>query len=73
MDVRVIVSPVAGVFAPVDRLPDAVRVGAPLGFVNGVPVVSPFAGVVAGVSAVDGERLEPFQRVAWLVAAASAA
>lgn len=70
MDLRVIVSPTAGVFAPVAPLPGAVRVGSPLGFVNGVPVVSPFEGVVADVSAVAGERVDAYQRVAWLVPAA---
>lgn len=69
MDVRVVVSPIAGVFAPLAELPEVVAVGSPLGFVNDVPVVSPFAGVLAGVDAVAGERLEPFQRVAWLHAA----
>jgi predicted deacylase len=69
MDVRVIVSPIAGVFAPLADLPDVVTVGSPLGFVNDVPVVSPFDGVLAGMDALAGERLEPYQRVAWLHAA----
>ena len=69
MDLRVIVSPTAGVFAPLAPMPESVTVGSPLGFVNDVPVLSPFAGVLAGVDALAGERLEPFQRVAWLHAA----
>ena len=73
MDERVIVSPVAGVFSPRPDLPELVSVGSPLGYVQAgaeqVPVLSPFAGRLMGMSAVAGERLEPYQRVAWLRAA----
>ena len=70
---RVIVSPVAGVFTPHPELPAMVTVGASLGVVRvgseDVPVVSPFAGVLMGLEALEGERLEPYQRVAWVRAA----
>jgi hypothetical protein len=70
---RLIVSPVAGIFSSLPERPTTVDVGATLGFVRTasghVPVRSPFAGVVVGIDAVDGERLEPYQRVAWLRAA----
>jgi len=70
---RIIVSPVAGVFAAIDGLPPTVTAGAHIGFVRAgsehVPVVSPFDGELVDVVAVDGERLEPYQRVAWLRAA----
>jgi hypothetical protein len=69
MDVRVVVSPVAGVFAPVTGLPSTVQAGATLGFVGDVPVVSPFAGELVVMDALAGERLERYQRVAWLNAA----
>jgi hypothetical protein len=70
---RVIVSPVAGVFSPLVDQPSTIAVGAPLGYVQTstetITVVSPFAGELVDVVAVAGERLEPFQRVAWLRAA----
>lgn len=73
MDERVIVSPVAGVFSSIGELPPSVTVGMHVGFVRAgtdeIPVVSPFAGELIDVVAIDGERLEPFQRVAWLRAA----
>lgn len=73
VDVRVIVTPVAGVFTPLPDLPSIVREGAPVGVVrtNGdeVVITSPFAGSLVVVEAVAGERLEPFQRVAWMRAA----
>jgi hypothetical protein len=74
MDERIIVSPVAGIFAAIDALPAKVVAGTHIGFVRAgadhVPVVSPFDGELVDVVAVDGERLEPYQRVAWLRAAA---
>ena len=73
MDERIIVSPVAGVFTAIDELPTTVTAGAHVGFVRAgmddVPIVSPFDGELVDVVAVDGERLEPYQRVAWLRAA----
>ena len=70
---RVIVSPVAGIFSPLPDQPSTIAVGAPLGYVQAgtetFVVVSPFAGELVDVVAVAGERLGPFQRVAWLRAA----
>lgn len=70
---RVIVSPVAGVFSPPPEWPTTVTVGSPLGFVQAgadqIPIVSPFNGELIDIVAVEGERLEPYQRVAWLRAA----
>lgn len=70
---RVVVSPVAGVFSPLAVLPELVTIGSPLGFVQAgteqIPVLSPFDGRLMGVDALAGERLEPYQRVAWLRAA----
>jgi hypothetical protein len=67
---RVVVSPGAGVFAPIDELPSELEVGTTLGFVRSsggeVPVVSAFQGVLVSMVAVAGERLEQYQRVAWL-------
>lgn len=70
---RLIVSPVAGVFSRRPDLPELVTVGAALGYVQvgteQVPVLSPFAGRLIAIDAVDGERLVPYQRVGWLRAA----
>ena len=73
---RVIVSPAAGVFRPLADLadlPELVAAGSAVGHVltkgAEVPVVSPFSGVLVAVDAVGGERLEPYQRIAWLRAA----
>jgi len=67
---RVVVSPVAGVFTPIDELSTTVEVGSTLGFIDrggeAVPVVSPFRGRLMSVVATGGERLAPHQRVAWL-------
>lgn len=66
-------SPVAGIFSPISEPPVTVTVGSALGFVRAgadeIPVVSPFAGELIAMVAVEGERLEPYQRVAWLRAA----
>ena len=66
---RVIVSPVAGVFTPVAHV-RLIAAGATVGLVRAgsedVPVVSPFDGELVDVCAAEGERLEPFQRIAWL-------
>ena len=69
---RVIVSPVAGVFTPTIEAEGTTWVvaGATVGVVrcgaDDVTVVSPFAGQLVDVVAASGERLEPYQRVAWL-------
>lgn len=70
VDERLVVSPAAGVFSPVDPLPAEVEVGTTLGFVAAgdaaVPVGSALRGRIVAVDAVAGERLVPYQRVAWL-------
>ena len=68
---RVIVTPIAGVFTPlVDGEFVRITAGSTVGTVRSgddvVPVLSPFAGDLVDVCAAAGERLEPFQRVAWL-------
>jgi len=67
---RVIVSPVAGVFTPIGDAVRRITAGATVGVVrcgpDEVPVVSPFDGELVDVCAAAGERLEPFQRIAWL-------
>jgi len=70
---RMIVSPVAGVYAPTDVLHGPISAGTTIGFVlaggSSVPVVSPFDGHLMAVDAVDGERVMRHQRIAWLRAA----
>ena len=65
---RVVVSPAAGVFTPVDAIdPGAtIAVGDVLGSVNDVEVRSPFAGVLQSYIAVQGERVTLRQPIAWL-------
>lgn len=65
---RLVVSPAAGVFTPVDDLADGaeIRVGTILGDVNGTEVRSPFAGVLQSFIAVGGERVTLRQPIAWL-------
>lgn len=65
---RLIVSPCAGVFAPVDDTPVGSRIDAGhlLGSVNGVEVRSPFGGEVQGWLAVSDERVTASQPIAWL-------
>lgn len=67
---RVVVSPVTGVYAPPGDGPlaegQAVAVGQLLGTVGSAEVRSPFAGVLQGLLAVDGERVTDGQPVAWL-------
>jgi [acyl-carrier-protein] S-malonyltransferase len=67
---RVVVSPMTGVYA---RPPDGpvvagqpVAVGQLLGTVGSNEVRSPFAGVLQGLLAVEGERVTDGQPVAWL-------
>jgi [acyl-carrier-protein] S-malonyltransferase len=65
---RLVVSPAAGVFTPVNDLADGteIRVGTILGDVNGTEVRSPFAGVLQSFIAVGGERVTLRQPIAWL-------
>ena len=65
---RMIVSPAAGVFTPVDDVTEGQHIerGRVVGHVAGHEVRSPFRGTVKGVLAVAGERLTRSQPVAWL-------
>jgi len=65
---RLVVSPGAGVFAPIGGLGggDAISVGTVLGLIGDTEVRSPFAGVLQSYIAVDGERVTMRQPVAWL-------
>ncbi len=65
---RLVVSPAAGVFAPIGGLTEGshIEVGAVLGAIGDTEVRSPFAGVLQSYIAVDGERVTLRQPVAWL-------
>ena len=65
---RLVVSPAAGLFIPIDDLADGseLNVGDVLGHVGDVEVRSPFAGVLQSYIAVDGERVTMRQPIAWL-------
>ncbi len=65
---RMVVSPGAGVFTPgADASPGRELVpGTVLGTVGELEVRSPFAGVLVGMLAVDGERVTASQPIAWL-------
>jgi [acyl-carrier-protein] S-malonyltransferase len=65
---RLVVSPAAGVFAPIGGLTEGshIEVGDVLGAIGGAEVRSPFAGVLQSYIAVDGERVTLRQPVAWL-------
>jgi len=65
---RLVVSPAAGLFTPVEALSDGtlLTVGDLLGRVGDTDVRSPFAGVLQNYIAVDGERVTMRQPIAWL-------
>jgi len=65
---RMVVSPAAGVFTPAtDLAPGFVlSPGTVLGLVGEQEVRSPFAGILVGVLAVEGERVTTSQPIAWL-------
>lgn len=65
---RLVVSPAAGVFTPVDGIAEGheIEPGHVLGHVAGHEVRSAFRGTVKGLLAVAGERLTHRQPVAWL-------
>ncbi len=65
---RLVVSPAAGVFTPVDDVVEGQHIeqGRVLGHVAGHEVRSAFRGTVKGLLAVAGERLTHRQPVAWL-------
>lgn len=71
---RVIVSPAAGVYEPVEG-PSQIQKGAIIGHITAagrhlVPVRSPFSGRLVEIVAWSGERVLPRQRIAWLRMAA---
>jgi predicted deacylase len=71
---RIIVSPVAGVYEPLDG-PTQVQAGDIIGHITApghevVAVRSPFAGTLIEMVAWAGERVIPRQRIAWLRMAA---
>ncbi len=65
---RLVVSPAAGVFIPIDGLSEgtAISVGLVLGHIGDVEVRSAFAGVLQSYIAVTGERVTMRQPIAWL-------
>ena len=65
---RLVVSPAAGVFTPLDDIADGstITVGTVLGHVGDTEVRSPFAGVLQSYIAVNGERITLRQPIAWL-------
>jgi [acyl-carrier-protein] S-malonyltransferase len=65
---RLVVSPAAGLFTPIDDLADGshLNVGDVLGHVGEAEVRSPFAGVLQSYIAVVGERVTMRQPIAWL-------
>ncbi len=65
---RLVVSPAAGVFTPIDDLSDGtmLTVGSVLGHVGESEVRSPFAGVLQSYIALGGERVTMRQPIAWL-------
>ncbi len=64
---RLVVSPAAGIFTPIELADGAsIQVGSVLGHVGEHEVRSPFAGVLQSYIAVDTERVTPRQPIAWL-------
>jgi [acyl-carrier-protein] S-malonyltransferase len=64
---RLVVSPAAGIFTPVDLADGSrIEVGAVIGHVGEHEVRSPFGGVFQSFIAVDTERVTPRQPIAWL-------
>jgi [acyl-carrier-protein] S-malonyltransferase len=66
MSERLVVSPAAGIFVPSDATNGDVEVGHLLGTIGDTEVRSPFAGSLMGMLAVDGERVQVGQPIAWL-------
>lgn len=65
---RLVVSPAAGVFAPIGGIAEGtlIEVGTVIGHVGDAEVRSAFAGVVQSYIAVEGERVTLRQPIAWL-------
>jgi [acyl-carrier-protein] S-malonyltransferase len=66
MSERLVVSPAAGIFTSTAAASSTVDVGSLLGTVGGADVRSPFTGALMGMLAVDGERVQVGQPIAWL-------
>ena len=66
MSERLVVSPAAGVFAPAHGGAGDVSVGALLGTIGATEVRSPWGGALMGMLAVEGERVQVGQPIAWL-------
>jgi [acyl-carrier-protein] S-malonyltransferase len=68
MTVRMVVSPVAGIFTPLSDVVagSSLKVAAILGHIGDTEVRSGFAGTVNGMLAVAGERVAVGQPIAWL-------
>ena len=65
---RLVVSPAAGIFTPVDALREGstIEVGTVVGHVGEVEVRSPFGGILQSFIALDTERVTTRQPIAWL-------
>ncbi|MGE0308601.1 MAG: ACP S-malonyltransferase, partial [Acidimicrobiia bacterium] len=65
---RLVVSPTAGVFTPTPDIGPGhlIAVGTVVGNVGATEVRSPFAGIVQGYIAVEGERVTSMQPIVWL-------
>jgi [acyl-carrier-protein] S-malonyltransferase len=67
---RMVISPSAGVYEPVEETwpqpGDRIEVGTKLGTVSGREVLSPFAGTLKGCLAQPGERVQAGQPIVWL-------
>jgi [acyl-carrier-protein] S-malonyltransferase len=65
---RLVVSPAAGVFTPVDDLQEGsmIEIGQVIGRVGDNEVRSPFAGVLQAFIAIAGERVATREPLAWL-------
>jgi [acyl-carrier-protein] S-malonyltransferase len=65
---RMVVSPAAGVFSPVETAEPGLQLvpGSVLGTVGDQEVRSPFEGILVGMLAVAGERVATSQPIAWL-------
>jgi len=65
---RMVISPCAGVFEPVEPVAEGelIEVGALVGRIGREEVRSPFRGLLMGMLALPGERVQPGQPIAWL-------
>jgi [acyl-carrier-protein] S-malonyltransferase len=68
LTVRMVVSPAAGIYRPVDAAANGatVAVGGLMGHIGEIEVRSPFGGTISGMLAVAGERVTNGQPIAWL-------